>query len=116
MGGDPVMGVQREEDWVQEVALRNTSVEDYIGGCGGAPLDLLGFVRQKVLTHRQRGVPSHSICSLLISRLGLIELNAKLQSKKLHFDVCLEAFQVIEGSVESDGDGIVIGYVAPVGN
>ena len=37
-------------------------------------------VRQKVLDPQTEGVPSCNICSLLISRLGLMELNAELKS------------------------------------
>lgn len=37
------------------------------------------FIR-KSLIHKQRGVPSCIVCSLLTSRLGLMELNAELKS------------------------------------
>lgn len=32
VGGDAVVGVQREQDWTEDTALRNISVEDDGGG------------------------------------------------------------------------------------
>ena len=55
MGSDAVMGVQRIQNWTQNTALRNTSIEDDGGGCGGAHPDMLGYVRQEVLEPQTEG-------------------------------------------------------------
>lgn len=45
------MGVQCVQDWTQDTALGNTSVEDDSGGCEGAHPEMLGSVSQEVLTN-----------------------------------------------------------------
>lgn len=49
MSSDAVMNVQCVQGWTQHTALRNTSIEDDGGGCGGAHSDMLGSVSQEVL-------------------------------------------------------------------
>lgn len=55
MNSDTVISVQCVQDWTQHTALRNTSIEDDGGRCGGAHSDMLGSVSQGVLDPQTEG-------------------------------------------------------------
>ena len=64
MGGDTVICVQRVQNWTQNTPLRNTSIEDDGGECGGAHPDMLESVSQEVLDPQTEGGSNQQTASL----------------------------------------------------
>lgn len=52
-------------------------IDGYDGGCVGAHPDMVGSAHQKSLIQRQQQVLGDSVCNLIISLLGLMELKLK---------------------------------------
>lgn len=69
-------------------------------------------VEVAILTCRLMGVLGHSVCSLLISWLGLMELNTLLKST--NSILMVGAFRLVECVVEDEGNGIICGSIIPV--